>query len=647
MAKQLVPKIISKENIRRKIKNKPEFINTDMKIYEYKKANVSVNKINSFVQNIVKKLNEQGLDVKVKTTIKVPGLGWRSGRLTQNSAPIRSWTPAWGTNDQEGDNLEDWYKNGEGKVEDFDVFIQAVEKKKVKKGGRDENNDCLYNCLFSVLKETLTTVWKSARDLKKYLKIERTDMINCESHIDLIEKKLNIGIYIEGDVNRTPKIEAKTSIKVILSDNHYSTKKQKKQHEPYFSFDEKKPIFYHRCKETDVFYFYDGVCIREESHEQFIPRLSYKYKYSESVKSKYFYMKCAKKEELKTMYDEFIFNADQLKKITKGRINLYKTFTIKNTALKIFYDLIQHVEEPEQIDDKEAEFINGCYRGGLLFHNKYTGNVWKGDVCSMYPSIMSSKLMFPVKSGEFKTITQDDLLKMTDKRSGKQIYKCGIYRAVITSTDNSIDKLFHLNKNSYYTHVDMMQATKLNFSVEMIEDGDVNFLYYSPEKMLTGSSLFSHYVDFLFELKRKHPEVIFAKRILNILWGALCESRVSGQYDFSKEIILKENEEIVSIKKYDNGTRILHCEEIGNRFLSGFARIGPFITSHGRKMIGDLAIEHVSNLDSIQRIYTDCILSSERLRLTDKDSCKLGEFGLEEQNVRVEVVNAIKVIKLN
>ena len=182
----------------------------------------------------------------------------------------------------------------------------------------------------------------------------------------------------------------------------------------------------------------------------------------------------------------------------------------------------------------------------------------------------------------------------------------------------------------------------------MIEDGKANFLYYSPDKMLNGSMLFSHYVEYMFKLKKDNPSLKFAKRILNILWGALCETKTSGKYTLKYEedatITLNENEEIAYVKRYDNGTRILECETVGDRFYSGFSRIGPFLTSHGRKMIGLLALEHVTNLDSIQRIYTDCILSSEPLNLTEKSLCELGEFGLEHSKKYVEVQNAISVV---
>lgn len=647
--KKLVPIIIDKVNIRRKVANKKEYEHIDMKMYQYKNANVTVNKMREFVQGVTKKLEAQGLDIKVSTTIKIPlnnnkKFGWKSGRMTSGSAPIQVWTPAWGTDDKNADELDDWYDDGNGKVSDFDIFIQAIPKNKTK-GGRDENNDCLYNALYKVLKETLTDKWKYANTFKKALGLKRDEMVDCAESMDQIESALNVAIFVEGDVKRTPKIKAKTSVHLVLSDNHYTVKKEKKAHQPTFSFKEKKPVFYHFDTKERLYYFYDGDCLQEEPYETFSER------FKNSYQSDEYLLKCSNKNKLKEEYDEYVYNADKLKLITNGRINMYKTFTIVNTALKIFYDLIQHIDEPDTIDDNEAEFILGTYRGGILFHEKGEFTVSKGDVCSMYPSIMSSQVMMPYKKGEFQTITQEQLMSMKNKK-GEIIFKCGIYHANITPNKESKTKLFSLKSKEceykYFTHVDMQQALKLGFDINIIEDGKANFLFYPNESMLTAKNIFKHYVDFLFPLKQQHTDLAFIKRILNVLWGALCERRVSSKHTFCEgsTITLNENEEVTKVKKLHDELYVVECEEIGSRFKSGFARIGPFITSHGRKLIGNLALEHVDDYATIKRIYCDCILTTEQLKLTLKEECNLGEFGLEHDLQTVEIVDAKKVLNI-
>jgi hypothetical protein len=255
---------------------------------------------------------------------------------------------------------------------------------------------------------------------------------------------------------------------------------------------------------------------------------------------------------------------------------------------------------------------------------------------------MMKQYMFPIKRGEFYTITDKDIMK---NKAGEKYYRSGIYHAKITKINNPYNILFRLNDNNYYTHTDMNQAVRLGFSIELIQDGKANYLFYSQENMLCGKTLFRNYVDFMFKLKQEQPKLKYVKRILNILWGALCERKNGNKYTLreGETITLEENEEIVSIKKYGDNLRILQCEEIGSRFLTGFARIGPFITSLGRKMIGDLALEHVEDPKNIVRIYTDCILSTSKLNLTPKESCALGQFGLEHGKKEVEVLNGVHV----
>ena len=99
----------------------------------------------------------------------------------------------------------------------------------------------------------------------------------------------------------------------------------------------------------------------------------------------------------------------------------------------------------------------------------------------------------------------------------------GIYRCIIKGTN----KLFKFNKHNFYTHIDIKQARELNLYIELVEDKEPNFLYYSREKLITGNEIFKQYVEELFELKHKGIKQI--KPILNILWGALAETKNQKQ----------------------------------------------------------------------------------------------------------------------
>ena len=243
--------------------------------------------------------------------------------------------------------------------------------------------------------------------------------------------------------------------------------------------------------------------------------------------------------------------------------------------------------------------------------------------------------MFPYKKGEFQIIKKEDLDKCKD-RDGKHYFKCGIYRAQIK--DSHI--LFHNNPLNYYTHIDLQNAYKLGLEIKLIDDDTPNFLYYHSSKCINSTTLFGNYVDYLYELKKSHPDIKYIKRILNILWGALSEIKYTNKYMLNddSDVILEENEKILNYRKYSDNEYLVECREIGNLYQSGFARIAPFLTARGRNMISDLAIKHVKDLNNIYRIHTDSIITTEKLDIKLKEDCNLGDFGLEKKG-KCNIIN--------
>ncbi len=80
-----------------------------------------------------------------------------------------------------------------------------------------------------------------------------------------------------------------------------------------------------------------------------------------------------------------------------------------------------------------------------------------------------------------------------------------------------------------------------------------------------------------------------------------------------------------------------------NAFVSGFARIMPFITAQGRKMLSNLITE---NLDpkNVIRVHTDSILSTVPLKnkYPNKKDAQLGDFGYEGYYEHCVVKNMAK-----
>ena len=347
------------------------------------------------------------------------------------------------------------------------------------------------------------------------------------------------------------------------------------------------PYFIFTITKKNAYYFADNSeKVKIEEKDSFLKKIINAIR--RPINSEHFYIK-SYKEDLLDNYNDFIFNAEKLKDITKGRINIYKTGSIKNTALDLFSSLTQHIEDAETICDNESKFILGCYRGGLLFAESYEGEAYKGDVCSMYPSFMKSRNAIPIKKGIFKHITKEETNKWIGK-DDKQYFHFGIYRAEVMRNNSSSERLFHFNENNYYTHTELKLAVYLGFNFELIEDGEANFLFYPKDSTISLYSVFNTYIDILFEVKKNSPDVTYTKKILNILWGALSEYKISNTYNLNQEeIILEAGESILNIKKYGEDNYKIECKQVGNMFVSGFARISPFITALGRSQIANLA----------------------------------------------------------
>ena len=341
--------------------------------------------------------------------------------------------------------------------------------------------------------------------------------------------------------------------------------------------------------------------------------------------------KLEKKLSLAENYKIFVNMADTLKKETNGLINMYKTGSLKITALALFNKMTKHIIKPDPITNQtEIDFIRFC-RGATYFTSyNYSGDVYKGDVKSMYPSIMQSKQIFPIKEGELRNISEFK----------PEFFEFGIYRAII----NSNTKLFSVNRYNYYTHIDLTRAKELNLSIELIQDGQANFLHYSRDKCLTGFELFGSYVDLLFGLKDK--KIYGAKEILNILWGALTEkTQVKKENKVGNIQDIPANTTINYIKPsmYDETTTLVSYSHLNRFYKHGYARVSAFLISKGRKVISEI-MEPYKNI--LIRCHTDGVMfSAEPVGIVYSD--QIGGFAYEgfHPNVTIDKSGIISGIK--
>ena len=133
------------------------------------------------------------------------------------------------------------------------------------------------------------------------------------------------------------------------------------------------------------------------------------------------------------------------------------------------------VIQPDEINNNEALWINKASSHAVTYWEKFDGHVDVYDVNSHYPYVIQiTNNMFPIKSGEYLIISE-----IKDKP------EFGIYRCKITGKG----KFFVFNNENYYTQADIVMARDYGFTIDLIMDNKPNFLYYSNDCLISGSTL--------------------------------------------------------------------------------------------------------------------------------------------------------------
>ena len=452
------------------------------------------------------------------------------------------------------------------------------------------------------------------------------------SLIPTIEKATGISISVTGDHIYTSTYNADKRVLLNLSNGHYTLIKNK-NFQLLFSQHERKPIVITYIDKKHV--GYDG--------EKFMEINVYDY-YNErySIKSKNIYLwaklTVKQKDDYETHmineYNDFIQSANNLKKETKGYINLYKTGSYKRTALKLMADSF---DSQNYIFDKleydENEWHIKCPRGGII-RRDYTDTVYEKlysyDVCSAYPYIMTKNNTIPYKRGEFKTVTNEEY-------EGKH-YSRGIYRAKV-ETGNV---LFTYSKHNYYSDIDLNCARKMMLKIDLIEDEQPNYLCYTADKCIKLSVLFKKTITQLFDMKQK--KIKGSKEILCILFGLLGQKhkidKLVNYKETDKEVNFKipDNCVVDEIKQISDTFCKIKFKQIDNLYEGPLPRAIVFITSLCREMMYNII---GNNMKHVKMILTDGIYTDEPI--FDKISVlpkhkQLGDLVKEGYYKNIEII---------
>ena len=597
--------------------------------------------IQQYVNDVSKSLKRNGMTGIIEVSLRYE-YGWRTGKQVIIGNSINLYNEIYEEIDEQ--NF-------------FDEFvIYILQDNNIAEGGAsDNNNDCLYDCLKTILGDGLP--WESPTAFKKFLKVPRCAKIGID-RIEEIENKLNnISINITGDFIYTSKLNATKIINLKLCNMHYTNDYNKENKKvKNISYRNRNPVIYDNrtlmCydgktefkltpeRRTQIYQWEtDYILINKKKTTMTIEQYErYRFNRNGDLKQEYKKFVETKKIDksltLTEQYDLFIHDADILLKETEGLINLYKTGDELNTALNLFDRYTKHIANPPKINQIEATFISKC-KGAIIFGQTYKGPLYKYDVKSMYPSIQNSKQLFPIKEGELLYLTNNEFINST-------FYKYGIYRAKVSKSDINTNKLFRYNDDNYYTHIDLTRAKELGLKIDLIVDNQVNFIYYTRDKLLCGTEIFGQFVNTMYEFKqRKLPR---CKSIINILWGGLSEKKIKKKYisDSSELFKLPNDTELCYLKPslYNDGETIVEFSYNDTQFKFGWGRIMPFLISKSKVVISKI-IEPYKLI--CVRSHTDSMLLTEE-PVGLKTGNNIGEIAYEGYSDNCEVLNSMRVI---
>lgn len=465
------------------------------------------------------------------------------------------------------------------------------------KGGSDPfDNDCLYDCLFSMI-GCFKKEFKTPKQFKQYLGLRRRDMVPIECFEKIEELFPDYKFHIRGDTVYRTKGTKKYDVYLTLIREHFEIDDDNGWQVHGISYAAKQFMIYSDVEEDDTFPVYDGKNykhITRDAWDYIRKHVVYSDEPQPYILIKH---KNNKKKGINNMKDTFDYMtkcAKELKEASFGIIDMYKTGSFKKTALKLFKDLALTIQ-PRALEPDEQEWVYRTMMGATRFNDNYEGPAYKYDINGMYSALQASQQFgVPIKRGEFKEMTNEEFQKL-------KFFEYGFYRVKISG--NIDHKQFVVNSYNYYTHYDLTTAKELGYEMELIEDGEDNCLLYNGEKRVSGATVFGPFVKMMFDLCQKG--IAGAKEIRNVLWGALMEKR---EYimTFTKEDTIEEENEITSLCPVgENGIRV-NFRKKSLTYKTNFARFGPFLTARGRRMITKVMQPH---LEHIKRVHTDGFIS--------------------------------------
>lgn len=273
---------------------------------------------------------------------------------------------------------------------------------------------------------------------------------------------------------------------------------------------------------------------------------------------------------------------------------------------------------------QEGNWLHYAHRGGLQWCQKgFRGKAWKYDFTSYYPSLCNSNCLFP---------TGKAVKTFLDKgaEADLDLTEPAIYRVVMSDAGHRLLKLKPIDKLCqrfiYATNLDLQSARDLGVPFELAEWGVKrdwpNCLRFA--KVSDGHHIFRKYVDKFFPLKK--AGLASGKQMLNMMTGLLVQKEKIHHKIGTDKVIDLSNMNIQSFSP--DGISYLSPKKHVFRHPDK-ARLGVFITAHGRRHMIKFLLEHGA-MDSLVRVHTDgFLLTSPLPEECIRNSAELGGLKLE------------------
>ncbi|GET66500.1 hypothetical protein GLOIN_2v1849173 [Rhizophagus irregularis DAOM 181602=DAOM 197198] len=484
-----------------------------------------------------------------KFQILLPYENWKPGGWTSGNQPASLFSLL--------DHYDEAQLPDDADPDYFERFIIYVRDAPPVAGGcNGELNDCLYECL----KNIYGTFSKMPKSIEKPEYIKKALGLNRDAPIQVPMDKVeqlakSLALNIVGDITRISKSKSDRRATLILSEGHYSLALNPERLHPS-KIDRKRnlPIVYHEDGTNNVVTIYNGKTVKSCTIGQFQKTKNSKSSFIPVEKNH----KTGVYETLEEAYQRIHEERDTFLQATKkfglGIDLSYHNWSYKRTALWLFERLSVGVPANDPLDPIEAEWISDAMMGGLI----WADNEWKG---------------YGRQRGKFQTL-------------------------------NDFGNLY----------IHRLTTSKKTWSQYTVNTGwEANALIYDREARIPGTVIFGEYVHFLFKIKNQGGVAgRVAKRVLNTLWGALCQRKRNYKTlttDQTDPFTFPEGHTLDSIIPVGSDQWRFQFTNPGNPFKGEYPRIAPFLLARERKITSEVIQPYK---DKVRRIHTDGFILEEQ-----------------------------------